>query len=354
MLSSFCNYSQDTLYSFFSAGHIYGSPGNPSNGIYDKFTDLYSYLKSKDSLKFGVLTGDIVKNPSDEAWDYVDEDILELGLPVFYAVGNHDMRDRELFEQRYGETYQYFVFNNDLFIILDPNIENWNISQSQLDMINTALDNHQQSVDNIFVFFHQILWIEKGNIYSSVKPNSYEGKADTINFWSDVEPLFYKLPNDVVMYSGDLGGGSWASNFMFDQYENITLIASGMGNNIDDNFVITNVLKNKQVDFDLISLGTDNLFALGDIYSYDIFPDSPHEEVPEFLLYPNPITSDKIIVQDVNGSFLEFFNILGVRVLSKQITSNYFEVDVSDLSPDIYIVKVSLLDKYRIQKVIKN
>lgn len=190
VFSSLSLVAQDSImYSFFVAGHTYGNPLNHTLGLYDQLKKRFPYIKSRKEIKFGVFTGDIVKHPSAEAWDSVDADISKLGLPVYFAVGNHDMYKRNLFEQRYGKTYYYFVYNNDLFIILDPNLEAWNISQEQLDMINTALNENLNKIDNIFVFFHQVLWWSPDNMYSNIHTNSTEGRADTINFWTDVEPF---------------------------------------------------------------------------------------------------------------------------------------------------------------------
>lgn len=345
--------AQDTLYSFFVAGHSYGNPSNPSDGLFDNFVSIFPYLQSRNDLKFGVLTGDVVKNPSEEAWDSVDDDISELGLPIYFAVGNHDIRDRDLFEQRYGETYFTFIYQNDLFIILDPNIEEWNISQDQLDMISDAFDDYLLTVDNIFVFFHQILWREKDNIYSETKPNSFEGRADTINFWSSVEPLFQKLPHNVAMFSGDLGGGSWASNFMFDQYDNMTLVASGMGNLIDDNIVIANVLTNKKVDYELISLGTNTIHALGSIYDYDIYPLSPHSSLFNVKIYPNPLVNDILTITGANACDLIIYNNLGQKVSSSLINDEFFRINLSNLPTGTYICKLTSFDNSETFKIIK-
>ena len=42
--------------------------------------------------------------------------------------------------------------------------------------------------------------------------NSYQGREESINFWTEVEPLFSTLPNNIVMMAGDLGAGNWAQS----------------------------------------------------------------------------------------------------------------------------------------------
>ncbi|WP_319592070.1 metallophosphoesterase [uncultured Draconibacterium sp.] len=263
---------QPASYSFFVAGHTYGKPGRDNIGLHPPFKEKFGYIQSRKEIKFGVLTGDIVPAPSPEDWDEVDADIDSLGLPVYFAVGNHDMRDRELFESRYGPTYFSFYFNTDLFIVLDPNIDHWNISGEQLDFLKTTVSNNSESVDNIFVLFHQVLWRTNDNIYKDVKLNSYEDRDGSINFWTEVEPIFSQLENPVFMFAGDVGAGSWSSDFMYDKYDNISLVASGMGEGDGDNFVIINIHSDKSVTYDLVCMSDSTLNCFGDLTDYQLTP----------------------------------------------------------------------------------
>lgn len=124
--------------------------------------------------------------------------------------------------------------------------------------------------DNVFVFFHQLLWRTANNKYSGVVPNSTENMADSINFWSTVEPLFSGIPNNVVMFAGDLGAGYWSGDYMYDQYDNITLIASGMGDGEKDNFIIITVRAYKPLSYSLISLNCDSIYCLGRLKDYTL------------------------------------------------------------------------------------
>ena len=144
---------QKTSYSFFVAGHTYGTPGTEEIGLYSEFKNKFPLINSYPAMKLGILTGDIVKSPSTESWNAVDQDIETLGIPAFFAVGNHDMYDRDLFEDRYGETYFDTIINNDLFIILDPNLDHWNISGEQLNFLEESIITNATNINNIFVFF---------------------------------------------------------------------------------------------------------------------------------------------------------------------------------------------------------
>ena len=262
--------NSNTGYSFFVAGHVFGNGQRTNIGIYPLFKDKFELIKSDISIKFGVFTGDIVMEGTKEEWDEIDTDIAELSMPVYFAIGNHDNNNRELFIERYGKTYFCFTYKNDLFIILDPNIDSWNISGSQLDFLKKELSVTGPSIKNIFVFFHQLLWWSPDNKYNNVKPNSLTGRSDSINFWSTVEPLFKNMPCNVVMFSGDVGAASWSADYMYDKYDNITLIASGMGEGTGDNIVIVDVLTDNSVKYRLISLDCENINCLGKLEDYTL------------------------------------------------------------------------------------
>lgn len=250
-----CKEAKEEAYSFFIAGHVYGKAGVNNVGVHPLFKAQFDTIKKQKNIELGVLTGDIVSpNPKVQDWVEVDADLADLGIPVYFAVGNHDMENRPVYEARYGKTYYSFVHQTDLFIVLDPNLDEWNITGDQLDFLKRALKENEKKVHNIYVFFHQVLWIKKGTKYQDIKPNSLAGRAAEINFWSEIEPLFHQLSNPVFMFAGDVGAGSWAADFYYDQYDNITFMASGMGEGNGDNYVILNVAEDKSVTYDKIAI----------------------------------------------------------------------------------------------------
>lgn len=257
-------------YSFFIAGHTYGAPGIDNEGVHPPFKNKFDFIKNDKHLDFGVFTGDIVPFGTVKNWDEIDVDIKTLGMPVYFAVGNHDMKGRKLYESRYGKTFYSFHHNSDLVIVLDPNLDDWNISGKQLKFLQDVLKNEASGVNNIFVFFHQLLWWENNNIYKKVSLNSHEGRANQINFWGEVEPLFNNLSNRTYMFAGDVGAFSTGSEFMYHRYDNITLIASGMGGGIRDNFIIVDVHEDSSVSFRLIALNGANVNALGELEDYEL------------------------------------------------------------------------------------
>ena len=205
--------------------------------------------------------------PSGKDWDEVDSVLNFLDAKVYFVAGNHDVRDRELYESRYGRSYFEFSYGGDLFVVLDPNLDGWDISGKQLDFFKDVIISKAGKSQNIFVFFHQLLWWDKTNKYKKVRPNSVKARKDTINFWNEIEPVLHELTNPVYMFAGDMGGTNWSDYLMYDHYDNITFVASGMGSGKGDNFIIANV-KQDTVMLEVVSLSTDGIQSMGKIEDY--------------------------------------------------------------------------------------
>lgn len=346
------------LYSFFVAGHTYGQPGVNNIGFHPPFKQRFSYIQSKPEIKFGVLTGDIVSPfPIAQDWDEIDAEIDTLGLPVYFAVGNHDMENRPLFESRYGITYFDFIYNNDLFIILDPNIDGWSITGAQLLFLQNSVSNNYLATENVFVFFHQILWIENNNQFNYITWNSSAGRVNPVNFWSTVIPIFDSIPNDVYMFAGDLGA-SWSTDVSFDQFNNIKLIASGMGDQNGENIIVVNVDSNKSVNYDLICLSDTNLSCLGELTDYlTVDSVNPTGELLNnsniiSTIYPNPAT-EYFTVSTNQKSNLQLFDMKGVLALDLECNSfSDQKINVSNLHKGIYIAQFSSEKGIKTQKII--
>ena len=256
-------------YTFFVAGHVYGSPGVDNFGFHPPFRAKFDLINERNT-SLGFFLGDIVNVSTSKNWNEVDSVLQYLNTETYFAVGNHDMTDRPLFESRYGKTYFSFKYENDLFVVLDPNIDEWNISEDQLSFLKNVLDTESLQARNVFVFFHQLLWIDKANKYKNVRPNSFEGRADIINFWTEVEPLFNDLANEVYMFAGDIGAAHWSDDAMYDKYDNITLIATGMGEEVGDNFIFIDVDESGGVSFEMIALNGEDIHAMGNIEDYQV------------------------------------------------------------------------------------
>jgi hypothetical protein len=263
-----------TAYSFFVAGHIYGSPMGNSLHIHSPFEEAFPYIRSQRGMTFGIFTGDLVRKSKKENFDTLVSELSELSMQYYIAPGNHDVGDRNLYEsyffdKKQGRTYFVFTHENDLFILLDGNLNKWSISGEQLDFLYKTLDKFASKSRNVFVFVHQLIWWSDKNEFRNVKLNWPPYTPDSTNYWTEVEPLLASTGKPVYIFAGDLGANHIATPFMYFKKGNIAYIASGMGHGIDDNFVIVQVDENGTVNLELIALqGEKN--RLGKLEDYTL------------------------------------------------------------------------------------
>lgn len=247
-------------YSFFVAGHTYGKPLATNLGLHPPFKAIFPLIKAHPGIKFGVLTGDLVRYSTAESWDSVKSDLSELELPVYVAPGNHDISEMHLFEQYFGDasnnlrTYRHFRFNNDLFIILDGNLDKWNIKGEQFIFFKKTLDQHSKQADHIFIFVHQLIWWDDKNEFSNVHLNWPPITPDSTNYRTEIAPLLNTLEKPVFIFAGDLGANESATPYMYYKKNNIRYIAGGMGNMVNDNFIFVNIDEMGNVALDLVAL----------------------------------------------------------------------------------------------------
>jgi hypothetical protein len=251
-------------YSFFVAGHTYGNPMAKNKGLYPAFTDKFSELQQHENLKFGVLTGDIVRSSNEKSWETVWKELNPLNIKIHIAAGNHDIKNKQLFKKYVHESYYAFQQSGDLFIVLNPNIDQWNIAGKQLDFLKNELSK-AENYRHIFVFCHQLIWWQSDKKWGTCQPNSFENMSENLNFQSEVLPLFENVKNQVLLIAGDVGAVPNSSAICYLKKENVSFIASGMGVGKKDNFLLIDVDKNGEIAIELIGLRGENL---GDLEDY--------------------------------------------------------------------------------------
>jgi len=253
--------NKDQGYSFFVAGHVYGKPdGAAYNGIYEPFKSN-SKLNDCVFMPLGFLLGDVVKEASNHEFNILKNDIRSIGnkTHIYISPGNHDVgtgpynAKRDIYVQNFGETFKYFKYEKDLFILLDANLNNWNIIDDQLQMLK-SLNSGEKEYNNVFIFSHQVIWADTSNKhFSGLIVNSYEGKSEKVNFWNEVFPVINGIGEKVFMFAGDVGAFNNNSEFFYDNILGVDFFATGMGGGKRDNFLLIHVNHDK-VDLELVQL----------------------------------------------------------------------------------------------------
>lgn len=93
-------------------------------GVFEVAVAQLSLLRPE----FIISVGDLIDGGSEDRgklgreWDSFDRRAMQAPAPVFYVGGNHDLTNqtmRQVWAERYGSRYYYFVYKNVLFLVLD-------------------------------------------------------------------------------------------------------------------------------------------------------------------------------------------------------------------------------------------
>ena len=82
---------------------------------------IFNLINNDKLIDFGFLTGDIVKTSTEKNWNEIDSDLKLLNCPVYFAVGNHDIDNLELYKSRRTEEIKFHSqrFSNPKFSLLE-------------------------------------------------------------------------------------------------------------------------------------------------------------------------------------------------------------------------------------------
>lgn len=251
------NSQTNPTYSFLVAGHAYGAHAGTNVGLHPTF--LNKFTQNPDSSVMAVfLTGDIVNESNTTSWNQVELELSTLGLKSYYIMGNHDNNSvgHSVFKKKHGGAYYSFIYKNELFIILNSTESDRSISQTQLQFLDDLFSNTDAHWERAFIFFHEVIWNSNAK-YKLVKSNSrsrYDQLKNISNFWNEVYPrLTAQKGKEFFLFAGDVGGNTDAIAASYDQWENVTLLSSGMGEVKDENFLKVNVLLDT-ITFQLVPL----------------------------------------------------------------------------------------------------
>lgn len=278
LLAPTLNAQSDSVFSFIAAGHAYGSHDGDNIGLHPPL--LTSFFAEIDStVEFVVFTGDIVNHSTAESWQRVEYEMDSLGLPSYYVMGNHDNNDigRAVFQEKHGGTYYTFRKSEHLFIVLNSIEADRAISEQQLIFLEEEILQAGDSTSNIFIFFHEILW-NSHEKYLGVRSNSrsrYDQVVEHSNYWEEVHPVLKAHPEyNFILMAGDVGGNPDAISAFYDRWDHITLLASGMGEVADENYLQVHVIGKDSLDFELLPLNKSLTLSGIEYYSVPPRPDS--------------------------------------------------------------------------------
>ena len=267
---------KDNNYSFLVTGHIYGAPSKefsqyPSSSILGSINNL-----NRLDSKFLILCGDTFRKTDDVLIsNFTYSFANNIKFPIFNAVGNHDVSDRQKYESYFGETYFDINYGNEIFIFLDTELKKQKDIDMQVNYFQKKINNVNldDKVKNVFIISHKLIWAQLFPKYRAVfdNVNSIAGYNDQKYFAKDIInslKIITKNKN-VFWFSGDIGV-SWSLPifYHFDADLNLTFIANGIGDT-DNDFIIKTDVKKSEITFSALNISNyDN--KLVDIKDYGL------------------------------------------------------------------------------------
>ena len=77
-------------------------------------------------------------------------------------------------------------------------------------------------------------------------------------------PIIEATNKPTYLFAGDVGAFDWGTAVFYEQMNNVTYIASGMGGGVDDNYLIVDVRKDKSVKFRVVGLYDQKMRKIDD------------------------------------------------------------------------------------------
>jgi len=150
-------------FSFYLVGHAYGSCLKRDNMVFPAASLLANIdLFNEDpKAKLVFFLGDIIRNPTHlELGLFKNSVATQINLPVFNAIGNHEKLNIDAYKNFFtSSTFYEFEFSNNLFIILDTELNHGSMIDKQYIFLKKALHKAvaNSSIKNIFIFTHRLI-----------------------------------------------------------------------------------------------------------------------------------------------------------------------------------------------------
>ena len=265
-------------YSFIVGGHFYGDGNNQSHLPANTLLANLDWVNDSGADML-ICTGDLFREIRKEIPNYQKSLFDKLEIPLFNAVGNHDLSG-DVYQSNFGLTSFSFQIGKDLHIILDTEQDNGDIEGEQLEMIKEAKAlSDQNKLNNLFIYSHRTVWKRHYTELDELFKNNTSSLTEP-NFSDEVYPIIEKISqkNKVYWFSGSMGGGP--SSFFYHRDQNISYILTGIRAVPRDALLLVNV-QNGIVSFETKSL-TDQKVEPLEHYDKEYWSED-HEET-EFNL----------------------------------------------------------------------
>ena len=302
-------------YSFWVSGHFYGGSSNTSGYPVNTLLGNIDMLNaSKASMLISL--GDLFKDVRNDIPFYEKSLFNRLELPLYNAVGNHDLSG-DVYQKNFGETFYYFQIEQDLHLILDTEIEDGDIEDEQLEMLKRVVDKSKNGmVENIFVYAHRTIWKDA---YDELE-NLFEDNTQSMmgnNYKNEVLPLVQEMSQNakVWWFAGSLGNAPF-SFLHFNPEKNITYIATAI-RGLPRDAMLKVTSNSGKVSFETVSLTGQDLEAL-EYYSVEKWETTSPKEPFNWRLLPLYIKQTVLSWSFFFGALFMLVTVLLIRWIIKR------------------------------------
>lgn len=190
-------------YHLWIVGHSYG------RSIYQVPSLLANIGMINSSGAVGlVMLGDTVRVPTPMHLEVLDRVLKSIEMPVFIAPGNHELREPELWRDRFGPSYYEFRIGHDQYVVFEISLGNERLPDDQLDWFRRAMERAagEETVRNVIVLTHHMAWAIDDPRLETLRNNlTYPKDYRAGYFEAHIDPILERVAERKPVYwvSGD-------------------------------------------------------------------------------------------------------------------------------------------------------
>ena len=256
-------------YSFIVSGHFHGASSNQSTF---PASTIIAGVDTLNSLhpSFLMSLGDMFLDVNQTYITNYQKCLFnKLNMPLFNAVGNHDLSNGNMYEKVYGRTYYSFVFHSNLVVALNTEMNDGSLKGEQLAFfINAIKQAHSDSIKRVFIFSHRPIWSENDLAYESLFKGNSRSEFGSNNYEEEIKPLLMEFSKTKSIYwmSGSMANGPVSFFYHNEPESGITFMQTAIRDLPRDAVLLVNVIDGK-ISFKGVSLTGQDLQT---VESYDL------------------------------------------------------------------------------------
>ncbi|MBI3134254.1 MAG: hypothetical protein HYZ14_06210 [Bacteroidetes bacterium] len=271
-------------YTFIVSGHFYGDGTNKSGYPANTLLANIDWINESDACML-VCLGDLFMDIKNDLPKYRTSLFDKLQIPLFNAVGNHDLTGT-IYQENFGATWFKFKLGNDIHVILDTEVGNGDIADEQLEMLKQVAEQCQnEKINNVFVYAHRTIWTESYPELEGLFADNTQS-VTTTNFETDVLPVAKEISarSQLYWFAGSLGDAPASFFYFKDSSAQISYIATAIRAMLRDAVLIVHV-NNGQAIFETHSFTGQQLKPL-EQYNVEFWKSTSTAEPFNYRLIP--------------------------------------------------------------------